>query len=353
MTMFLYGLRKYGIAIAGLLLIFGLNYKGDHNFNDSMSVTVYAGFFIWLMSTIFFMIGKSTARLGIANIVGAINGVKLLWYVVSLKPLRRFFRRLRYGTILAKPYPFLALYGSLLDTFAMKRKFTLAPFTDKAPAARAALWRLMARGVIGFAYDANQQPGICVLGWRDTPSSGLDQGFEHALYRLMLRCGQPGQIITPQQVYQTITAATSTDDDQFLFADLLNTGIAIHSYSRADIANIFGMKRFLKKLPSSYNALAGTPGLPELSKIWREYMAYAYLFGIERSTFAHITRLLPATDYQRDPLLYMLQNSEPHAQALQKMMGAVGRATPVSEDVVVATKGLLAEAWHVDEIYDI
>lgn len=366
MTMFLYGLRKYGVAILLALFIFFINYSGSHDFDSAMNTTVVAGFFIWLISVIAFMLNKRTAILGINAVVGAINLVKLIWYAVSLQPIRRLIRQLRYGAFTAKPYPFLPLYGSILDTYAMRRKFSLLPFPNKTYASRAALWRLMARGVIGFAYDANQQPGICVFGWRDTPSGGLDQDFERTIYQLMGRCAQPGTIITPRQVYSIITQKPWKNgdknsirqpcphfDEQFLFADLLNTGIGLHSYSKTDITNIFGMKRFLKKLPHAYDSLSATPGTPEISRIWREYMAYAYLFGIEDSTFRKITQMIPATDYQSDPLLYMLQNSEPHAKVVREMMNAVSEATPKNEDVIVVGKGLISAAWHVDEIYDI
>ena len=360
-----YFIKKYGPGTVIALLIFLSDYSADRDFNKAMELTVILGFLLWMALLIIFMkTGK--VKKGIGMVSGPINFLKLLWYVVSLCPLRRFIRRLRYGTLQAKPYPYLALYGSILDTYAMKCKFSYYPFHDKTTAVRATLWRLIARGVLGFAYDANQRPGICVLGWHDTPSSGLDQDFELAIYHLLRQCAQPGMIISPKKAYEVITADLSRKkdksksmdgndlfDNQFLFADLLNTGIGLKSYSKDQINHIFGMKRFLKKLPHSYDDSRSTQGAPEIKSIWKEYMAYAYLFGIENSTFDKISRMILATDYQNDPLLYMLQNSKPHAKVMKDMMNALSDATPVNEDVVAASQGLLSAAWHADEIYDI
>ena len=360
-----YLVKKYGIGTIIALTIFFSDFSANHDFNKAMRLTVILGFLLWMAGLIIFM-KQGRVKKGIRMLSGPINFLKLLWFVVSLFPLRRFVRRCRYGTMTAKPYPFLALYGSILDTYAMKCKFSYTPFHNKTSAIRATLWRLLAQGVLGFAYDTNQQPGICVMGWHDMPSSGLDQDFAHALYDLLLQCAPPGTIISPKQAYKVITTDLSRkkrkgqgvanrklSDDQFLFADLLNTGIGLKAYSKADIGHIFGMKRFLKKLPKSYDTSSSVPTTPEIKKIWREYMAYAYLFGIEKSTFDKIRQMIPATNYQNDPLIYLLQNSKPHAKVVKDMMSAISDATLENEDVVAANQGLLSAAWHVDEIYDI
>ena len=356
-----YFIRKYGLGIIIALAIFFASYSVNHDFNKAMQFTVILGFLLWMAGLIIFM-KSGKVKKGIRMLAGPINFLKLLWYVLSLYPLRRFIRNCRYGTFSAKPYPFLALYGSVLDTYAMKCKFSYSPFQDKTTATRAALWRLLARGILGFAYDANQQPGICIMEWHNTPSSGLDKDFEHALYHLLLQSAPQGTIITTRQAYNVITTTyarnkykgeeDSLADYQFLFADLLNTGIGLKAYGKDDVRNIFGMRRFLKKLPDSYNT-ASVTGAPEIKFIWREYMAYAYLFGMEKRVFGKIAQMRPATDYREDPLLYMLQNSKPHVKAVSDMMRAVSDATPESEDVVAASQGLLSAAWHVDEIYDI
>ncbi|MBO4659124.1 MAG: hypothetical protein J5637_05835 [Prevotella sp.] len=358
-----YFFKKYTLGIVIALVIFFSDYAVNHDFNKAMQLTVILGFLLWTAGLIIFMkTGK--VKKGIRMISGPINFLKLVWYVVSLYPLRRLIRRCRYGTPTAQPYPFLALYGCILDTYAMKNKFSYALFHDKTTAVKATVWRLLARGILGFAYNANKQPGICVREWHDMPSSGLDQDFGHAIYNLLRQCAQPGTIISPDAAYKVITTIyaknnytgetgqQSLAENQFLLADLLNTGISLKAYSKDDVNHIFGMKRFLRHLPHSYNTTA-TPGTPEMRYIWREYMAYAYLFGMEKSTFSKICQMIPATTYQEDPLRYLLQNSEPHAKVVKDIMRALSDATLECENVVAASRGLLAAAWHVDEIYDI
>ena len=143
-------------------------------------------------------------------------------------------------------------------------------------------------------------------------------------------------------------------DNQYRFADLLNTGIRLDAYSRRDIGNILGMERFLKGLPDSYNAPSEYTGrLPELQRVWPEYMTFAYLFGIENSTWRHLSQLMPPHPGDSNPLFYLLQNSEPHRQVLRQMMDAVSEATPAVSDAVSAHRGRLSLAWHAEELYDI
>ncbi len=113
------------------------------------------------------------------------------------------------------------------------------------------------------------------------------------------------------------------------------------------------MKRFLKGLPDSYNAPGEYAGrLPELQRVWPEYMTFAYLFGIEKSTWRHLSQLMPPHP-DDNPLLSLLQNSKPHRRVLRKLMDAVSEATPATEDAVSAHRGRLSLAWHAEEHYDI
>ena len=65
------------------------------------------------------------------------------------------------------------------------------------------------------------------------------------------------------------------------------------------------MKNFLKGLPGSYTAPKEYVGqMPDLRRVWQEYMTYAYIFGLERSTWQHITQLILPHTVDSSSLLY-------------------------------------------------
>ena len=354
-----YLLKKYLPKLITLGIIACLCVMSDMNYNDSMILLFGLLFFIWFGRIIYYA-NKDNVKTIISDIELLIKSMMFVWYVCSLKPLRKWLRKIRYAGLNPKPYPFLALYGSVLDTHMMKFKLSPAFFRDKTPAARAAFWRLLTRGAVRFNMTRDQKPFLCLGPWSVSPSDGLDQDFEKSLYTFLEQCAPVGERLDPDTVRKVISYEKKMKaingynyDNQFRFADLLNTGIRLDAYSRRDIGNILGMKRFLKGLPDSYNAHSEYAGRqPELHRVWPEYMTFAYLFGIESSTWQHLTQLMPPHPGD-NPLLYLLQNSEPHRQVLRQMMDAVSEATPAVEDVVSAHRGRLSLAWHAEELYDI
>lgn len=368
-----YLIRKYwkGAVVAVLLfLISKYTYK---TLDEAFTGFVCLFMFAWLMCVIF--VAKASPRRGIILISGLPGLLKLIWYVCSLKPLRRWLFRLYYVGLTPKPYPYLALYGSLLDTHMMKYKLSAAFYRDKTKAARAALWRLLSRGAIRLGTDNTGNAAIKLGTWVDSPSDGLDQSLERALYNFLVQSRPLEGVLNPAAVREVMTHVSAgassvswkktenrnyDNDNQYRFADLLNTGISLKAYSRRDVRNIFGMKRFLKNISKNYgkyvvpelaDAAATGSEMPELSRVWPEYMTYAYLFGIEKDVTRQITRMLPADESSQ--LLHQLANSGPYREAWRKLLYQVSVATPAMEDVVAAKLGLLPIAWHAKEIYDI
>lgn len=355
-----YLLEKYWKGTAAFVLLYIVSCKMESNQGDAMMMTVclfMCGWFIHLLIAA----NRNHKKLVIA-VGGLILLLRVVWYVVSLQPLRHWLLRLRYVGLHPDYYPWLALFGNLLDTHVMQHKFSVALARDKTPVVRAALWRLLARDAIKLGTDVNGKAELTLGQWTDAPSDGLDQDFERTVYNLLAESADADGRLVPREVDHVMTyleesdsknrlsnpvAAHRVSKNQFYFADLLNTGISLKAYPRRDIKNIFGMKRMLCNLPDSLSNL-NTAAAPELSRVWPEYMAYAYLFGIERRVLKRLARMLPS-----DPLLSQLSGSAPHRTALKRMMNAVSHATPAVEDVVAARMGRLPLAWHVDEIYDI
>ena len=115
--------------------------------------------FFWIMRVIFAGNGpKAVVMIG-----GLFGLVRFIWYVCSLKPLRRLIFRMFYLGAQQQPYPYLALYGSLLDTHVMMYKLSVAFYRDKTPVVRAAMWRLLARGVIQTQRE--KPPSSWDSGW--------------------------------------------------------------------------------------------------------------------------------------------------------------------------------------------
>ena len=140
-----YLLKKYLPKVITLGIIGYLCVVSDQNFNDSMILFFGLLFFTWIFRMIYFA-QKDNPKKIISDIELLIKSLAFVWYVCSLKPLRKWLRKIRYAGFSPKPYPFLALYGSVLDTHMMKFKLSSAFYRDKTPAARAALWRLLTRG---------------------------------------------------------------------------------------------------------------------------------------------------------------------------------------------------------------
>ena len=360
--MFQYIIKKYLKGTILAILLFALGFFSGHSFDSGMTFMVCFGMFVWFGRLIFLM-KTGNMKKGVALLNSLLNILRLLWYVISLKPLRMWIRRMRFGTFTADPYPYLALYGSLVDTHAMKGKFSYGLIHNKAPVARAALWRLLSRGCLRFANGSDGQLALKVGQWKEVTSAGLDQELERTLYRFMEQAAQSDGTLDPKDVKNVIGHFTklkrgraysrSEFENQYQFADLLNTSISLKAYTKDDVRKIFGMKKFLKKLPSSYENATFDKGKLEIQRIWSEYMAYAYLFGIEHSTLKKLSGLLPADQNQWSALQFLMTTSKPHLQVIDKMMSAVSAGTPEAEDAVAGKMGRFTVAWHVDEIYDI
>lgn len=373
-----YLIGKYWKGALTLILVFIFSLYTFDTFDEAMTGTVCFFCLGWVIK--FFISFDKNPQKATMMLGGLFGLLKLFWYVVTLKPLRRWLLRLWYVGISPKPYPYLALYGSLLDTHVIKYKMSAAFYRDKTPVVRAALWRLLARGAIQLSNDEKGKAAIKLHNWSDSPSDGLDQDLERSLYNFLSESTQTYGIIKPHEVQKVMrhydNNNTRSDDqpdssgktgknydkeNQFRFADLLNTGISLKAYRQRDVQNIFGMKRFLKGLPKTYTnyverepANRTTTGsqLPELHLVWKEYMAYAYLFGIEEKTLRHISRMINA-DNPEYQLLQQLTSSREQRNALKKLMDGVSRATPAVEDAVAGHLGLMPIAWHNEEVYDL
>ena len=266
---------------------------------------------------------------------------------------------MRYGLFSAEPYPYLALFGSIVDTHAMMGKFKYGLVNSKVPVTKAALWRLIARGAVELVESGNGEVAIKVGEWKEVDSAGLDLELERTLYRFMQQSEKEDGTIIPEDVKKAIgyfkrlkkgqRIERRTFENQFQLADLLNTRISLNSYTKRDVRNIYG----LKKLPSSFEYADFSNGKLELQRIWPEYMTYAYLFGLEDSTLKKLRTLLPGDPEKGNSLLHLLNTSKTHRKAVDRMMKAVAEGVPEAEDAVAGMMGRFTFAWHVDEIYDI
>ena len=369
-----YFLQKNWKGIVWMVLLYLISYYTFDTPGEVMNGFVCMYIFFWIMRVIF----SGNGRKAIILIGGLFGLLRFIWYVCSLKPLRRLVFRMMYLGAQQQPYPYLALYGSLLDTHMMMYKLSLAFYRDKTPVVRAAMWRLLARGALQLGADADGKAAIMLGQWVDSPSDGLDQSLEKSLYTFLEQSKAKNGIVNPLEVRKVMTHYNKSgkgvfgrrnherrryydNNNQYHFADLLNTGISLKAYTKRDVRNIYGMKSFLSLLSKNYGKYVEpkltNPGatdieMPEISRVWPEYMAYAYLFGMEKSVFQQITKMLP-TEGSDNPLLSQLTHSPQHLRAWRKLLYQVSVATPGVEDAVAGKIGLLPLAWHAKEIYDI
>jgi hypothetical protein len=111
------------------------------------------------------------------------------------------------------------------------------------------------------------------------------------------------------------------------------------------------MKKFLKNLPSSFQGLTGEARKLDLQRIWSEYVAFAYLFGMGKKTIHHLSTMMPES--KQPPLLNLLCTSSMHQALLDDLMKKASESTYYADDIVSANRGRLKIAWHADEVYDI
>ena len=357
-----YLIKKYGKGLVLAILFFLIGFSDDQSFNSGMMSMVCVGFFVFLIRII--MLAKSGNSKKVVSMGNSLilSGLLVL-YVVTLKPLRRLIRHLRYGTFWAKPYPYLAMYGSATDSHAMLSKFTPHFHHPKAPAAKAILWRLLVNGSLYFSTDAHGQTALFLYpSMADTQADGIDRALEETVYRFLQQAQEPDGTLYPEKVKKVICYYPNPKDkterksfdykNQYRFADLLNTGIGLNSYTREEVNHLFGMKRFLKGLPGTFSPNYFKGEMLLLEKIWPEYMTYAYLFGIEKTVFSKLCNMLPTSNDSKS-LLPLLRDHATYRKVLHDMMHAIDVATPEAEDSVAGRMGRVPLAWHVDEIYDI
>ena len=325
-----YFFKKYWIGLLLTVVFIAIGWATEGNFNDGMFLASCLGIFTTMLIIIFS--AKSGSLKTSMTIFGAVVNIgKWIWYIISLKPLRRWISRLRVRGTSPEPYPYLALYGSLTDTLAMKANYSSAFWHDKTPAVRAAIWRLLSRRVLKYSLGPNDSIFFSLGEWSASPSSGVDQALEYSIYNFMRQSVTPQGFIDIKLLYKAISFHAERKkkqphyglNNQFRFAEILSTGISRRDYNEQETRNIYGMKKFLEGLPSSFGQLTGEAAQLDLQRVWSEYMAYAYLFGIEKSTYSKLLNMIPQS------------------------------ASRYADDAVSINRGRLKQAWHAEEVYDI
>ena len=179
-----YFFKKYWIGLLLTVVFIAIGWATEGNFNDGMFLASCLGIFTTMLIIIFS--AKSGSLKTSMTIFGAVVNIgKWIWYIISLKPLRRWISRLRVRGTSPEPYPYLALYGSLTDTLAMKANYSSAFWHDKTPAVRAAIWRLLSRRVLKYSLGPNDSIFFSLGEWSASPSSGVDQALEYSIYNFM------------------------------------------------------------------------------------------------------------------------------------------------------------------------
>ena len=362
-----YLFMKYMKVALVALVLFVMGYATFGNFNDAMFFLVAAGFMLWMALVI--ALNKMHSKWAVPVTELFVSLFFLMWYVFTLKPVRRWLKKRSIVGVKPDMYAFLPLYGGLLDTHAMMGRLSSAFSQDKTPAVRAALWRLLTRNCVRLGTNEKDKPVLLLGEWKEAPTSDLDKALELALYRFMEQsAGEDGRL-RPKDVRKAMTSYLKptkdgqrieggerrTFNNQYRFADLLGTQISTTAYTKRDIRNIYGMRRMLKALPSSYEKCAERQvDVPVLNRVWPEYMTFSYLFGIEKEVWKRLSAIVPASAAggQTDELLKQLQSSRKCRSVLAKMMDAVSYATPKTVDRVSSSMGRFSFAWHFDEIFD-
>ena len=175
-----YLIKKYWKAVVIAVFLFWSGWWSSDSVNDGMIMLIGMGFMIWMFRLIYLAQKGSPRIMPLAmSLFNVANG---LWGIITLKPLRKLIRRWLHVGLTQKPYPYLALYGSISDTQGMLFKLSPAIIRSKTPAACAILWRLIAREVLVFDFSS---PTFRLGQWTETTADGVDRALEKTVYRFL------------------------------------------------------------------------------------------------------------------------------------------------------------------------
>lgn len=223
-----------------------------------------------------------------------------VWWVVSLKPLRIWLRRKKYGIKKDRYNRNVKKEWTLINNKMVMNELSYIGGMGNDRIVGAVLLRLMARGDITIVRETYKGKLRDMLRIVEAPSgfpkgegeSALEQEggrdddrlCRHAL-RLLARAAGEDRTLQPDEFKKWCKVKSHTADIKN-FLKLLETKYD-RQYVRQNAADLYGLKAFLKDF-----SLLSERSMMEV-KLWDEYMVYAEFFGIADKVRAEMAKMCP------------------------------------------------------------
>ncbi len=197
----------------------------------------------------------------------------LIWYIISLQPLRRYLLRKRLQEGL-EYYRDLPAGGDLKIANAVMNSLSSSPIADYQGLFGALLLRLIDKGALvmenkATMYGAEPHPVLSVGKRPKEEQHELEQQF---LSMLVTAAGNDG-VLQPRELQQYLRKSK----EKPLFFKTLQTLTKEEQAAAADpdtARQVLGLRKFLNDF-----TLIGIRDIKEMP-LWKEYLVYATLFGI-------------------------------------------------------------------------
>jgi uncharacterized membrane protein YgcG len=243
------------------------------------------GFF--LVVIIFYLLMNVMASLGLALLWLLLS---VVWWVVSLSPLRTWRRRKKLGIGKGHYFRDVKKEWSMRENKMLVDDLSYCFGMNNERIIGALLLRLMSRGHITIVRekykgkDCDMLKIVTPAHEIDKTAKGDNRLCSHVLRLLTLASGQD-QILQPDEFKQWCKKkSNSTDIKNFL--DLLDTKYD-KQYINENAADLYGLKAFLNDF-----SLLNERSMMEV-KLWDEYMVYAEFFGLSDKVRSEMKKICP------------------------------------------------------------
>ncbi len=212
-----------------------------------------------------------------------------LWWVVSLAPLRNWYRRRRLGIAKGRYFRSIKPQWTLINNMALINELNYVCNMKKENVVGSVLLRLMSRGDVGVVRTSTADKGakdmLKVLRplKEVSPQTKDDELLRQHVLTMLTEASGKDLTLQPKEFSQW---SKNHRGKLKSFAALFNKDVQ-EDYINNNAADLFALRSFLKDF-----TLLNERGMMEV-KLWDEYMVYAEFFGLADEVRSDMARICP------------------------------------------------------------
>ena len=217
--------------------------------------------------------------------------LKYLWYLISLRPLRRWLKRKKMTSGLAHSRE-LPFNGSIYDSKLVMNSLSASYSNDVEDAVGAYLLRLFYRGDLRLLQNGE----IAIGPWKGEPVSKDAKGrpapfkkpdsrMEYTLYLLFFHAAGEDGVLQVGELRDYLVNRSGYGSVETLNG--LRRSHPTKSLRQNGVQRVYGLRKFLQDY-----SLVSERGIPEV-QLWREYLVFATLFGMADQVRSDFKRYCP------------------------------------------------------------